>query len=1619
MSCQVGRDSNGNITLVESSIGKESILFEELLSFPEAKSDKETALRAWAQVYTAPFKQWFGDWERDASNASKAVDSNGEPLVVSGSIHVRTGKGHEVVEIGPSFLNTRVAISEDRKAFPGDSVFEADQIRPAFNQSVVPEKPGQLKEKISNFLSAIGVSIEVVDALTDRNGNKIDDVSAAYMLDRVIKVVRGTADSSTLPEETAHFFVELLGTENPLYKDMFKAVTGYKLYQQIVQEYKNDPEYRNSDGTIRFDKIKKEVIGKMIAAHMTGRVMENESSEKIVAWHKWWEKLWNYVVNIFKDIKVNPFEQAADQILSGNTAGLKDIGELNDNEIYFQKSNSYSKIKADQQRILVDNSIDPATSRKRRQYTVNGKDIKGTVTEFEVDKWYKNMFPSDSRTSRQKNIQNLIAQEGDNIHAEAKAIIERYIDADTGELRAVPHPPAAFITNQAVYNRLEDYLSELLRSYPIGTKFMAEVRVYDSKKDIADSIDLLVLREDGSADIFDWKTQEIEDGQTDQIWHKEQAYRIRLEASRRIVAQEYGITKFNKVRAIPFKAEIIYKEDQNAVLSSGLIDIEIGNLDPRLTPKEKSYLLPVVVRNESTGDEQMDQLIDQLNRVYEKVLNKNVAGKQKYIQSAELKKIKDAIRDLQVRKEIGGFVKNGRGRLMNYRDKLDNDTITEPEVLEAVEILEIYANAQSLLREEVKRLEKEIASQTDPEQKLAGQKLLRSFSKMSRDSKSTLFDMKDRLKQMAVQIGEKEGIRNFLAAERSMDKLKLLFRSVSTLPTKGIQAFYKLLSTAQSKRDFSIERLNEKLAYQKDELVKWAASRGIDALKMFDSILKFDGKGNWTGDFLDQYSKEYFDQRDKALENGDKQWMAANTVFDRQRYEEDLKHYTEVINSMVYSSDPVENQKLQEAALASWTAARDIDKADAALINKKNTYLKPTDKWFSKEWLALLRPENTPLKKAFDLFQEIKLHSDKLGMIDYMNGFIPSIRQDKLEMAAFNGLTNVFNLKGFFEGLEVDSDKYFGETDPLTGELIKKIPVKFLNDLGKVGEDGTVDYSLKSKDLFKVFSIWGSHMYNYEAMQEIKDSGEVLVAVEKTKNSLATNVFGKVTPGRKENVGNEVNADALEKFVNYYVYGQSVGGNSDYAIKIGDKEYSAVQTGRAMIRYLSIKTLALNILSGTATFVGGTGNAFFQASKGQFFTVGDWGRGWRDFTGRDPKAIAALAYFDVGLEDAKGSHSNRLSVSAAVREMTMEKLFFIQRNGDKAVQYPVALTMMRTHMVVGDKIVDINAFVKEKYNYDATFYQLPAAERKQMKEKIDAEVKELKATKSLRAIAEIKNDELHFPGLDRDSRAVYDFRNKIRKVNKSIIGNATHEDINLIRVSLLGQALMQFRSWMPQMVTERFGDLSYDTDLDTYQYGKSRLFLKHLFNKKVFPLIGELVTGLGTNTIDRAKERYVEMKIRMEERGEDFNMSEAEFIDMYLGNIRSQLRELVVLSNFLAIVFWAKSGDDRDKQGFRKLLARAMEKYQGEFSFFYSPLEFTNTIKNPLPVVGLLNDFRKLGTQTIGQIYGFAIQDDELMEKMHPLKYWGKLLPITKEAIEMYGMFDDDFRKSWGLSNNY
>lgn len=62
----------------------ESILFNDIKN----RYGTAQAILTWIQVRTKDFKQWFGDWQTNPGTVSKAIDSNGEPLLMFRGDHI-------------------------------------------------------------------------------------------------------------------------------------------------------------------------------------------------------------------------------------------------------------------------------------------------------------------------------------------------------------------------------------------------------------------------------------------------------------------------------------------------------------------------------------------------------------------------------------------------------------------------------------------------------------------------------------------------------------------------------------------------------------------------------------------------------------------------------------------------------------------------------------------------------------------------------------------------------------------------------------------------------------------------------------------------------------------------------------------------------------------------------------------------------------------------------------------------------------------------------------------------------------------------------------------------------------------------------------------------------------------------------------------------------------------------------------------------------------------------------------------------------------------------------------------------------------------------------------------
>ena len=98
-----------------SAIKKKAVANGTFMKAPNGESSKLTESQ-WLQVRTKAFKDWFGDWENNPKDASKAVDENGEPLVV----YHGTPKNFSTFKDGVIFTTTNVTAADKHygKAIP-------------------------------------------------------------------------------------------------------------------------------------------------------------------------------------------------------------------------------------------------------------------------------------------------------------------------------------------------------------------------------------------------------------------------------------------------------------------------------------------------------------------------------------------------------------------------------------------------------------------------------------------------------------------------------------------------------------------------------------------------------------------------------------------------------------------------------------------------------------------------------------------------------------------------------------------------------------------------------------------------------------------------------------------------------------------------------------------------------------------------------------------------------------------------------------------------------------------------------------------------------------------------------------------------------------------------------------------------------------------------------------------------------------------------------------------------------------------------------------------------------------------------------------------------------------
>jgi hypothetical protein len=254
--------------------------------------------------------------------------------------------------------------------------------------------------------------------------------------------------------------------------------------------------------------------------------------------------------------------------------------------------------------------------------------------------------------------------------------------------------------------------------------------------------------------------------------------------------------------------------------------------------------------------------------------------------------------------------------------------------------------------------------------------------------------------------------------------------------------------------------------------------------------------------------------------------------------------------------------------------------------------------------------------------------------------------------------------------------------------------------------------------------------------------------------------------------------------------------------------------------------------------------------------------------------------------------------------------------------------------------------------------------------------------------------------------------------------------------------MMVFKGWIPKLLDTRFGefrkisdDFSVEIDDDglttgeKYDIGRVRLFSSFLhFN--LLRTISEINDVLSVNEkgilqLDALYQKYAENYKK--QTGEELTMDKAEFADMIRTNLSNQIRELATLFALLGLAMsmgFFKPDDDEDKatKNAYRFTQKVVDKFTNELSFFYNPVEIESIFSgNVFPAVGLFADAGRFVKHLSLEFTGFDLSDptksrEEVQKKALPIKYLGKMLPVTKSLITYGAIMSDDFAKEYDVT---
>jgi hypothetical protein len=1473
----------------------------------------------------------------------------------------------------------------------------------------------KLDEKLTKFINTLDVQVQAnLDGIKDRNGNKINAIAKADLLNRTIEIAYDKAGKDTLAEETIHFATSMM-KDSDTWNAMYEDIVNHPKYQEVKDEY---GELYNQDEF----KIRKEAVDQVITDELI-QLYDSQNKEEDIKKLNWAERFIKFLKRTFgkttpqqyQDEVYNPYKQTASDILD-EKYDLFDITMMRTTEDFYSNRYSEKASKVVTQKDIIDNfnanNLNIDKSDKTYFDKVNNKTIKKTVSILVQDAARKLKFTSDSNIPKLKGIvisayngyilDSLLNNKAPNVTDAYKYVNTKLSSSDSFKelLKSNDNktPFDSFIAlDTAQFNSLvlgmrkviKDINTEQNLVNPEGTvEIRSEQIIYNYNESVAGTMDLVAVFSDGSVGIYDFSSVKYYTDDLDNVVpvsdEKISTSTVELAAGyKAILDNSIGNVKIRQLRLIPIYVDYGYVKDIGRT-NAGFTKVEMAS---EINPNR--YLEHIPIEEEKTGYKKLDDFVNKIYKEKQTIRSNNKLSP--YEKSSKLKELDDVLKILLVKKDVGLLAE----KLKYLKDNISNrllDTatpMTTPELTTYITYLNLLKES-NLIYDDLSALTK------------SSQEEYRNLLNTYNGTMSALVD------KLNVELNNRlytETDVDLTESGTKINNLTSLFSGYGAIDNPVFRAATKFLRKANEQTRRDINEFHSKLESSLTKLKKRAKSEGKSLQDMYDMMIK--GKNLYTEiDYV-----RFNEDKQIAIKKQSSDWMLGFNTFRRTDYEKDKTKYFSDINnpitSFVLKDDKLTEDEKKAKILdlqLDYERAYDIKKYPQAMFNPKNEYLIPNrtlDEYKTEEYLEIAKIAE--LKEFYDLYVGFMEQAKTIvGFNKLSSNFIANYSEDMFEAMYTKGLSS---LKGLGKNLKQsliarEDDPMRGKTDEFGNQLLE-IPVYGLSSLydaptiheienieNDLIAEGFVkdspDYTteldkrtkalgyykgeqLKSMDLGTSLAKFAEQVLNYKNLSAIETNMQALYyqlesdqqytqALDTYNNKVTTwltGVYKKTLDVPASTV------DLFERLLRRELYGQKIqGGRSK--ITIGQTDYDTAKLYNLASNFMTLKSLGLSPILAMSNYVGAKLNLFMHFKEGIHFTRNGFNQGVKNLVNNDPKETAILALFEIQARDLFAEKANKLSANKLSKFITLDNILIGHKLGDDNIDKGILLGMSR-HYVVDS----------------------------------DGKIKNPKTTKLLNPEAKtvydtitLENGIIDVSGLKKNNSwdEIDNFKAKAQRVAFLTKGSMGKEQEMLGNTSIMFRAVTKFRGWMVGLSTARFQKLKYDTTLEMYNEGRLKAVWGNIIGNGIIPSIKEFsklsleVASFGLYSKE-INERLLETSYqKFIKENPETKFSFEEFKEWYVPLLQAKLRgtafELRALLSMLALtLLLAKADwdDDEETSLFNLYVYKIIKRSTLELSFFYDKGSMDDILKSPIPASGVfLNDLLGILTNAVDETYDIA-----------------------------------------------